>query len=155
MVIAFHLHPHRQPCRGIELEVAIMRMIRFGYLSIYGLALIPALLAIAVHAQDARPAQEAPPGTQTTPPTAHQPAPPPVDPKVTSLFATSCGWCHQGGGRVAGRGPKLAGTDKSDEFISRQIKQGKPPGMPAFGKSFNDDQIRAIIAYIRALPETP
>jgi len=27
--------------------------------------------------------------------------------------------------------------------------------MPAFGKSFNDDQIRAIIAYIRALPETP
>ena len=29
------------------------------------------------------------------------------------VFATSCGWCHQGGGRVAGRGPKLAGTDNT------------------------------------------
>ncbi len=80
---------------------------------------------------------------------------PSVDPAITRLFATSCGWCHQGGGRVAGRGPKLAGTDKSDEFIIKQIKQGKPPGMPAFGKSFNDDQIQAIVAYIRSLPDTP
>ena len=130
-------------------------MNRFGYLSISGLALTPALLAIAVQAQQAaRKADEAPLTTQTTSPAAQQPAPS-VDPKVSGLFATSCGWCHQGGGRVAGRGPKLAGTDKSDEFIIRQIKQGKPPGMPAFGKSFNDDQIQAIVAYIRALPETP
>lgn len=130
-------------------------MNRFGYLSISGLALTPALLAIAVQAQQAaRKADEAPLTTQTTSPAAQQPAPS-VDPKVSRLFATSCGWCHQGGGRVAGRGPKLAGTDKSDEFIIRQIKQGKPPGMPAFGKSFNDDQIQAIVAYIRALPETP
>lgn len=123
-------------------------MNRFGYLSISGLALTPALLAIAVQAQEApRTGEEASPATQ-------QPAAS-VDPKVSRLFATSCGWCHQGGGRVAGRGPKLAGTDKSDEFIIRQIKQGKPPGMPAFGKSFNDDQIQAIVGYIRALPETP
>src|SRR5262245_14694382 len=71
------------------------------------------------------------------------------------LFATSCGWCHQGGGRVQGRGPKLAGTDKSDEYIVNQIKNGKPPGMPAFGRSFNEDQIRAIVAYIRGLKDTP
>ena len=74
---------------------------------------------------------------------------------VRQLFATSCGWCHQSGGRTEGRGPKLAGTDKSDEYIINQIKKGKPPGMPAFGKSFNDDQIQAIVAYIRALPATP
>lgn len=74
---------------------------------------------------------------------------------VERLFATSCGWCHQSGGRVAGRGPKLAGTDKPDDFIIKQIKNGKPPGMPAFGKSFNDEQINAIVAYIRALPDTP
>jgi mono/diheme cytochrome c family protein len=127
-------------------------MNQFGYLSIAGLAFAPALLAFAVHAQEA-PRPEAPPAAQTSP-LAAQPAPS-VDPNVSRLFATSCGWCHQGGGRVAGRGPKLAGTDKSDEFIIRQIKQGKPPGMPSFGKSFNDDQIRAIVAYIRALPETP
>src|SRR6266540_4304762 len=72
---------------------------------------------------------------------------------VEQLFATSCGWCHQGGGRVAGRGPKLAGTDKSDEYIITQIKKGKPPGMPAFGTAFNDDQIRAILAYIRGLKD--
>jgi cytochrome c5 len=130
-------------------------MNRFGYPSISGLAIAAALLAIAVHAQETpRNAEDSPPAMRTTSPTVQQPAAP-VDPNVNRLFATSCGWCHQGGGRVAGRGPKLAGTDKSDEFIIRQIKQGKPPGMPAFGKSFNDDQIRAIITYIRALPETP
>src|SRR5882724_8389440 len=70
---------------------------------------------------------------------------------VQQLFATSCGWCHQNGGRAAGRGPKLAGTDKSDEFIVSQIKKGKPPGMPSFGASFNDAQIQAIVSYIREL----
>lgn len=130
-------------------------MKRFEYLSISGLALAAALFGIAAHAQEApRPVGEAPPTTQSTPPASQSPTPA-VDPSVSRLFATSCGWCHQGGGRVAGRGPKLAGTDKSDEFIVRQIKQGKPPGMPAFGKSFNDDQIQAIVAYIRALPQSP
>src|SRR6266567_3300576 len=74
---------------------------------------------------------------------------------VTQLFATSCGWCHQDGGRAEGRGPKLAGTDKSDEYIINQIKKGKPPGMPAFGGSFNDEQIHAILAYIRDLKDEP
>lgn len=130
-------------------------MNRFAYLTISGLALASALVVFAVHAQEApRAAKEAPPAAQTSPPAAQQPVPS-VDPNVSRLFATSCGWCHQSGGRAAGRGPKLAGTDKSDEFIIRQIKQGKPPGMPAFGKSFNDDQIQAIVAYIRALRETP
>ena len=130
-------------------------MKQFGYLPISTLALAQALVTVAVHAQEApRKAEDPPPAMQSTAPAVQQPAAP-VDPTVSRLFATSCGWCHQGGGRVAGRGPKLAGTDKSDDFITRQIRQGKPPGMPAFGKSFNDDQIRAIIAYIRALPETP
>jgi mono/diheme cytochrome c family protein len=74
---------------------------------------------------------------------------------VPQLFATSCGWCHQNGGRAEGRGPKLAGTDKSDEYIITQIKKGKPPGMPSFGNSFNDVQINAILAYIRNLKDEP
>jgi len=74
---------------------------------------------------------------------------------VQQLFATSCGWCHQSGGRSEGRGPKLAGTDKSDEYIINQIKKGKPPGMPSFGNSFNDAQIHAIVAYIRDLKDEP
>jgi mono/diheme cytochrome c family protein len=71
------------------------------------------------------------------------------------IFATSCGWCHQSGGRAQGRGPKLAGTDKTDEFIVNRIKNGKMPGMPAFGRSFSDEQIHAIVAYIRGLSDKP
>lgn len=74
---------------------------------------------------------------------------------VERLFATSCGWCHQNGGRADGRGPKLAGSDKSDAYIVNQIKNGKPPGMPSFGRSFNDEQIGAILAYIRGLKDEP
>ena len=74
---------------------------------------------------------------------------------VERLFATSCGWCHQNGGRTEGRGPKLAGSDKSDTYIINQIKNGKPPGMPSFGRSFNDEQVRAILAYIRGLKDEP
>jgi mono/diheme cytochrome c family protein len=70
---------------------------------------------------------------------------------VTRLFSTSCGFCHQAGGRVKGRGPRLMGSERSDEQITKQIKDGKPPGMPAFGKAFSDDQIKAIVAYIREL----
>jgi mono/diheme cytochrome c family protein len=68
-----------------------------------------------------------------------------------TLFATTCGWCHQDGGRAEGRGPKLAGTDKSDAFIINRIKTGKQGAMPAFGAAFSDPQIQAIVAYIRGL----
>jgi len=74
---------------------------------------------------------------------------------VEQLFATSCGWCHQNGGRAAGRGPKLANSDKSDDYIINQIKNGKMPGMPAFGRIFNDAQIHAIVGYIRGLKDEP
>ena len=74
---------------------------------------------------------------------------------VEQLFATSCGWCHQNGGRAEGRGPKLAGSGKSDDYIINQIKKGKPPGMPSFGRSFNDEQLHAILAYIRGLKDQP
>jgi mono/diheme cytochrome c family protein len=68
-----------------------------------------------------------------------------------TLFATMCGWCHQDGGRAEGRGPKLAGTDKSDAFIVDRIKTGKAGAMPAFGAAFSDAQLQAIVAYIRGL----
>jgi mono/diheme cytochrome c family protein len=80
-------------------------------------------------------------------------AAPAEDIEPEQLFATSCGWCHQQGGRAAGRGPKLAGMEKSDEFIIERIKRGKPGTMPAFGKSFSDSQIAAIVAYIRLLDQ--
>jgi mono/diheme cytochrome c family protein len=101
-------------------------------------------IAAAAHAETSAPGSDA-----TAPPSGAQTA----SLNVERLFATSCGWCHQNGGRAQGRGPKLAGTDKSDDDIIRQIKVGKPPGMPSFGRSFNDEQIRAIVAYIRGLKD--
>jgi mono/diheme cytochrome c family protein len=70
---------------------------------------------------------------------------------VQQLFATVCGFCHSDGGRVAGKGPQLMNTARSDEFIRNRIKNGKEGAMPAFGKTFSDADIDRIIAYIRAL----
>jgi mono/diheme cytochrome c family protein len=67
------------------------------------------------------------------------------------LFATTCGFCHENGGRQAGKGPKLAGSKRSDEFIINRITNGKPGQMPAFGRTYSQEQIRQILAYIRGL----
>ncbi len=53
----------------------------------------------------------------------------------------------------AGKGPKLAGSKRSDEYIIERIKKGKVGAMPAFGGAFSDGQIIAILAYIRTLED--
>lgn len=80
----------------------------------------------------------------------------PADPaksdlNVPQLFATTCGWCHNDGGRVAGKGPQLMDTKRSDDFIRNRIEHGKEGAMPAFGSMFNAADIDRIIAYIRSL----
>jgi len=70
---------------------------------------------------------------------------------VNKLFATSCGWCHSKGGREAGKGPQLMGTPLTDGEIAYRIRKGKTGQMPAFEGSLTDEQIRAVVTYIRAL----
>ena len=70
---------------------------------------------------------------------------------VNQLFASSCGWCHFKGGRENGKGPKLMDTTLTDAEIVSRIRAGKPGQMPAFGSAFSDDQLKAIVAYIREL----
>ena len=70
---------------------------------------------------------------------------------VSQLFATSCGWCHMDGGRQDGKGPRLMGTELSDEQIMSRIRTGKVGAMPAFSGAFTEEQLRAIVAYIREL----
>jgi mono/diheme cytochrome c family protein len=82
---------------------------------------------------------------------AAQPAAPAGEFDVQKLFATTCGWCHLNGGRVAGKGPQLMGTSKTDAEIVSRIRNGMPGQMPAFGAQFTDDQLKAIVAYIRGL----
>jgi mono/diheme cytochrome c family protein len=77
----------------------------------------------------------------------------PADIDGETMFATSCGFCHQNGGRASGKGPKLAGTTRSDDFLVERIKKGKPGAMPAFGGAFSESQIMAIVGYIRTLEE--
>jgi mono/diheme cytochrome c family protein len=73
---------------------------------------------------------------------------------VPQLFASTCGFCHENGGRVAGKGPKLAGTARSDAFIIDRIKNGKEGAMPAFEGALSNRQIKGIVAYIRNLKDT-
>jgi mono/diheme cytochrome c family protein len=81
----------------------------------------------------------------------------PMDPKpgfdVEKLFAGTCGWCHSGGGRMAGKGPKLMDTTLTDAEIVQRIKVGKTGAMPAFGSAFNEVELQAIVKYIRGLRE--
>jgi mono/diheme cytochrome c family protein len=74
---------------------------------------------------------------------------PPLD--VGRLFATTCGWCHSDGGRVAGKGPQLMDSKRDDDFLHNRIKNGKQGAMPAFNATFSDAQIDEIVKYIRAL----
>jgi mono/diheme cytochrome c family protein len=101
--------------------------------------------AACVSAQGPAPRAKAPPPPEASP----------NDIDGETLFATVCGWCHESGGRTAGKGPKLAGTTRSDDFILNRIRNGKTGAMPAFGGSFSEGQIIAILAYIRTLEDTP
>lgn len=71
--------------------------------------------------------------------------------KPEAWFANVCGFCHEDGGRRAGKGPQLMDNPSSDEQLFNRIKQGKPGRMAAFGGTFTDDQIQHMIKYIREL----
>jgi len=62
-----------------------------------------------------------------------------------------CGWCHEGMGRKAGRGPALMNTKRSDDFIATRIMNGKPGSMPAFGGNLDDQQLNDLIAFIHSI----
>jgi len=93
----------------------------------------------------------APQTAEQVPPSAKD-AKAPLD--VNKLFASTCGWCHSNGGRSPGKGPQLMGTTLTDAEIANRIKNGKPGQMPSFAGTFSDDDIKAIIRYIRELKES-
>jgi mono/diheme cytochrome c family protein len=95
---------------------------------------------------------QAQPSTVPAPPVVGKDAKGGLD--VNKLFAGTCGWCHSNGGRAAGKGPQLMGTTLTDAEIASRIKNGKPGAMPAFSGTFSDDDIKAIIRYIRDLKES-
>jgi mono/diheme cytochrome c family protein len=114
---------------------------RIRFVMIACLAIIGPLLSDAALAQ---------PASSASPP---QPEASPNDLDGEQVFLNTCGFCHQDGGRAAGRGPKLSKSERSDEYIIERIKKGKVGAMPAFGSAFSDGQIIAILAYIRGLDD--
>ena len=130
------------------------------------------LASAAVSAADANgPMSSNPPSNPPTNPPSNPPTNPPSNPptsaassgaagsaaaatgeiNVTTLFANTCGWCHSGAGRIAGKGPQLMGTTLTDTEIVYRIKNGKTGAMPGFGATFTEDQLKAIVKYIRDL----
>ena len=103
----------------------------------------PALTADSVAQQSTAAGSQNPASTEASP----------NDINGEQMFATTCGFCHQDGGRHAGRGPKLSKSERSDEYIIERIKKGKGGAMPAYGSVFSDGQITAILAYIRGLDD--
>ena len=88
-------------------------------------------------------AQQAAPSAPTALPTSQAGA---------KLFATSgCTQCHGPEGNGTARAPNIREVRKrkTDEEIYTQIKQGKG-AMPPFGDALSEDEIRSIVAFLRA-----
>ncbi|HEU4641307.1 MAG TPA: c-type cytochrome [Gemmatimonadaceae bacterium] len=81
------------------------------------------------------------------------------DPKVAAqgrvlFLAYNCYGCH--GGLAGGAmGPSLRDTTwkygGTDQAIYSSIHDGRPMGMPTWGKTLSEQQIRTLITYIRSL----
>jgi mono/diheme cytochrome c family protein len=96
------------------------------------------------------------------------PKPPPGTPRVERLYLGLCATCHGADGHGSWRATvflirpgDLADAARirthSDQYLFDIIKHGGAPlgrpGMPAFGGSLSDDDIRALVAYLRTLSQ--
>ena len=67
-----------------------------------------------------------------------------------SLFDRNCAHCHGDDAR-GDEGPTLYDLTKSDARITKIVRGGIKGEMPKFGTKFSDDDIRALIAFLRTL----
>jgi mono/diheme cytochrome c family protein len=86
------------------------------------------------------------------------------------LYLTYCAVCHAADGRGSWRAtlfllrppnladPRVVDT-LSDDYLFMLLKDGGAtigkPGMPAFGYSLSDDQLRELVRFVRTLPNRP
>lgn len=81
--------------------------------------------------------------------------------QAQQLFAATCARCHGADGTgglplwEAGPAPRnfhdhAFQSERSDEQLKQTIKNGKGVGMPAFGTTFDDDQIAQLVLLIRS-----
>ena len=72
-------------------------------------------------------------------------------PEVKEIFATQCSWCHGAWGMKADKGPRLAGTQMTEQQVEERIRDGKQGHMPAFRKTLSDEEIETMAKYIKSL----
>jgi mono/diheme cytochrome c family protein len=70
--------------------------------------------------------------------------------KGRSLFGKNCAACHGSSGQ-GGEGPNLHGLTLSDERITSIVTAGIKNEMPAFKSTVKDQDVKALIAYLRTL----
>ena len=67
-----------------------------------------------------------------------------------NYFAMSCSQCH-GDDATGDEGPNLHNLPISNARIRVMIKKGLKGEMPTFAKKYNDQQIAALVSYLRSL----
>jgi len=72
-------------------------------------------------------------------------------PEVKQIFATQCSWCHGAWGMKADKGPRLAGTQMTEQQVEDRIRNGKQGYMPAFRKMLSEEEIETMAKYIKSL----
>ena len=70
--------------------------------------------------------------------------------KGQEFYETSCSECH-GDDATGDEGPDLHNLPISNARIRVMIKQGLKGEMPPFTKKYNDQQITALVSYLRTL----
>jgi mono/diheme cytochrome c family protein len=70
--------------------------------------------------------------------------------KGQEFYETSCSECH-GDDATGDEGPNLHNLPISNARIRVMIKHGLKGEMPPFAKKYNDQQITALVAYLRTL----
>jgi mono/diheme cytochrome c family protein len=106
------------------------------------------LLAVAAAANAADEQTQAQPASPQAAASANAAAPT-LDPK--KIFVAQCGWCHGSYGMTADKGPRLAGTQMTEQQVVERIRNGKSGYMPSFRQFLNDEQIAVMAKYIKSL----
>jgi mono/diheme cytochrome c family protein len=73
---------------------------------------------------------------------------------AADFYQGFCARCH-GANRSGRRGPALLPErlTQADEYYFEIIKNGGPGGMPAWGSQLTDEEITALIAFLRTAPK--
>ena len=78
------------------------------------------------------------------------PAGQPLAAQGAKLFAFNCAHCHSIDA-TGDEGPDLYGLTKSDARLKAIILGGIKGEMPSFAKKFKDEDVKALVAFLRTL----